>query len=222
MPALGQSLYLQGFRDPFRVVGVASDIDAPYDAALPLRIYLPAQDWSDVLVRTKASPEALSAPLAAALRRSGLTLSPTRVATGTELAEDLLRAPKFRLWIVAGCSVFAALLAVVGLFGVVSYAVRCRRRELAVRQVLGARPGQVLGLVIKAELRAALVGSAAGCLLAALAIRLADVLLEGSPVPHPAVLAASAALMACASLAACLLSSRRALRIEPASSLKAI
>ena len=107
------------------------------------------------------------------------------------------------------------LLAAIGLYGLVSYGVRLRRRELGVRIALGARPGSVIWLVVARELRLGALGVLLGLAGAALASRVvAAYLVRVSPLDAPAFLAAAAVLISAAACAA-YLPARRAASADP-------
>jgi ABC-type antimicrobial peptide transport system permease subunit len=123
-----------------------------------------------------------------------------------------------RLWgVLFGAFALSALaLGAVGIYGVMSQAVGQRTRELGIRVALGARRGQVLGLVLREGMTLAVAGTAAG-LLGALALsRLLSGVLYGISATDPLTLAAMSALLVLVALGACLLPARRATRVDPA------
>jgi putative ABC transport system permease protein len=120
-------------------------------------------------------------------------------------------------------SVFASLalfLAVVGLYGVVAYGVLERRREIAVRMALGARPASVVSLVLGQGLALAGVGVLAGLVLAFAATRLLGKLLFGVSPADPATYAAVAALLVVVALASSFFPARQASRVNPATAFR--
>ena len=114
----------------------------------------------------------------------------------------------------------ATLLAAIGLYGVVAYAVTRRTAEIGVRMALGARPSAVLRMILVEAGRMAAVGIAIGLLAAVGVSRLVASQLYGVNATDPAVFAAAAAVLAAVALAAALVPGWRASRIEPVAALK--
>ncbi len=114
----------------------------------------------------------------------------------------------------------AAMLAVTGIFGMASYSVSKRMRELGLRVALGANRGQVLAAALGRPARLLLFGSGAGLALGAMASRLLAHVVYGATSQDPAVLGGVVACMALLALAATWLPARRALRVDPASLLR--
>jgi ABC-type antimicrobial peptide transport system permease subunit len=134
--------------------------------------------------------------------------------------DESLRRPRFLLGLLGAFALMAALLATIGLFGVLSYAVGQRVPELGLRLAIGASPKDVLALVLGDGLRLAGAGVAVG-LLGALALSrfLTTLLFEVSP-RDPVAFAVTAALVAAVSLAAALQPALRASHIDPARALR--
>lgn len=125
------------------------------------------------------------------------------------------------LTLLVGCfAVFAALLAAVGIYGVLSYAVNQRTREIGIRISLGAGKGQVLGQVLAEGMKLAALGFAIGIAGALAAGRLMSTLLHGVHPNDIAVLVGTTALLAGIALAACYIPARRAARLDPMSALR--
>ena len=109
----------------------------------------------------------------------------------------------------------ALLLAAFGLYGVLSYAVSQRRREIGVRMALGAGRGQVIGLVVGQGGALVAVGIVLGLLAAAAATRIVDSVLFGVAPADPLTFAAVTAVLLGVGFFACWLPARRAARIDP-------
>jgi ABC-type antimicrobial peptide transport system permease subunit len=109
----------------------------------------------------------------------------------------------------------ALILAMVGIYGVMSYGVAQRTNEFGIRMTLGAQRGDMMGLVLKQGLGVAAIGAAVGIAAAVGATRLLSSLLFGVKPGDPiTLLAVSAILLVCA-LVACYLPARRAMRVDP-------
>ncbi|MBA2301343.1 MAG: FtsX-like permease family protein, partial [Acidobacteria bacterium] len=113
----------------------------------------------------------------------------------------------------------ALLLAAVGTYGVLSYAVAERRREIGLRMALGARPGQVVRQFVSVALKLLAAGTAAGVAGTWIAGRAMQAILYQVPALHLATLAVSVGIISAAALAAALAPARRAARISPMTAL---
>ena len=122
--------------------------------------------------------------------------------------------------IVGVFSAAALALAIVGLYGVLSYSVSLRKRELSVRIALGAQASNILGLVVGQGLRIAGIGLTAGLITALLLNRLIEGTLFGVSAADPISFGASVLVLVAAALAACLLPALRATRIDPIRTLR--
>jgi putative ABC transport system permease protein len=182
----------------------------------------PAMPWSPgyLLVRTKGDPAAL----VPAIRREVAAVDPDQAA-GDAMSWDDLRAAslggaRFNAAVMTAFGATALLLALLGVFGIMSYSVKLRRREIGVRLALGARGRDVVRLVVGQGLRLALFGLALG-LTGALALgRVLSGLLFGVRPTDPVTLLAVAALLAAAAIAASYLPARLASRLSPAAVLR--
>ena len=115
----------------------------------------------------------------------------------------------------------ALVLALIGIYGVVSYSVGQRQRELGIRLALGADPRNVIALFLRHSARVALVGTILGVSIALLATRFVSSMLYGVEPSDPATYAAVAALLGAAALAATFIPALRATRVDPTITLRA-
>jgi ABC-type antimicrobial peptide transport system permease subunit len=168
-----------------------------------------------VVVRTSLSPESLALAVRNAVRRIDpeLPVSDLR-SMETRISDSLVtrRSPA----LLAGIfSLIAVLLTAVGTYGVLSYAVTQRRREIGVRMALGARPEQIRNQFLSLALRLLAAGTILGTFGAWLAGQAMRTVLFHVPAFHLATLGAAAGIIGVVSLIACLVPSYRASRISP-------
>ncbi len=207
---------------PWRtIVGIAGDVRHRDVAQAPTpQMYLPQPQFVDgmltLVVRSRTPhPERLAPSLIASLRG----LDPSVPVYAVSTMEDLVRksaAPRvFVMRLLGGFAGIALLIASVGLYGVVAHGVARRRREFGIRTALGARPGDIVRLVLVRGAGTVAAGLGGG-VLAALALTrlLRSVLYEVSP-GDPVALAGAAALLAAVAGAAHWLPARRASRLDP-------
>jgi ABC-type antimicrobial peptide transport system permease subunit len=174
----------------------------------------------DVVVRSATSRPVPFDSIRAALQE----MNPDQVAFDAQTMEEAiarsLAGRHFSTLVFVAFAALALLLATVGVYGVIAYAVGQRTAEIGVRMALGARRGDVLRLVLGRGLKTALTGVAIG-LAAALALsRLMAHLLHGVSATDPLTFAAVAIGLTCVALLASYLPARRAARIEPMAALR--
>jgi hypothetical protein len=202
--------------DLFEVVGVVGDVkDSPRDADLLPAIFFPhaQQTWRTslvVAVRTAVEPRALAAALRDELRALDPDLPLAEVRTLDEVAGGAYAEPRFLSVLLGGFAAVALALAVVGLYGVMSYAVGRRGREMAVRQAMGARAVQLVRLVLAQGMRIVAVGAVLGVAGALAATELLRGLLYGVEPGDPWILCGVVAVLAAVTVAANLVPARRA------------
>lgn len=165
-------------------------------------------------------PRRLAAPAVDALRRLDDALAVSRIETGEQLLDDSVASRRYALSLVAAFAALALALAAVGLYGVLALRVAERRRELGIRQALGARRADLVRLVLGRGLALVAVGLAVGLAAsAALARLLASALYQIHPLDLPTFATVPLALLAAAVLAS-YLPARRAGRVAPAEALR--
>jgi putative ABC transport system permease protein len=133
---------------------------------------------------------------------------------------DSFASRRLQMTLVGVFSAAALVLAVVGLYGVVSYSVSLRKRELSVRIALGAQVPNILGLIVGQGLRIATIGLVVGLLSALLLNQLLEGALFGVSAADPISFGASVLVLVAAALVACLLPALRATRIDPIRTLR--
>ena len=122
---------------------------------------------------------------------------------------------RFELWVLGILGALALVLAAVGMYGVLAYHVTARTREIGIRVALGARPREVVQLVIAQGLRVTMAGIAIGLLISALASRLLTTLLQGVSPTDAVTWSSAVGVWIAVALVACWLPARRATRVEP-------
>ena len=136
------------------------------------------------------------------------------------MVADNAQGQRFLSLLIGSFAALAALLAAIGIYGVLSYAVTQRTREIGIRMALGASRGRVLGGILGEGARLALVGFAAGFAGALAAGRILASLLHEVEPSDPVVLALTAGLLAAVALIACYLPARRAAKLDPMRALR--
>jgi ABC-type antimicrobial peptide transport system permease subunit len=137
------------------------------------------------------------------------------VMTLDERIDSVLARPRFNTALLGAFAAASLLLAALGVYGVLSYSVSSRVREMGVRLALGADGGRVVALVLGEGLRLAALGSALGLLGAFLAGRLVQGLVAGASASEPGIAAACVLMMLAVAAAAAWLPARRAGAVDP-------
>ncbi len=123
--------------------------------------------------------------------------------------------PRFQTFLLAFFGALGFLLALVGIYGVISYSVTQRTREIGIRMALGAEPGSVMRLILQHGLNLAAVGVAIGVAASLGLTRLMSSLLFGVSATDPLTFAGVAVLLIAVSVAACYVPARRAMKVDP-------
>jgi putative ABC transport system permease protein len=202
------------------VVGVVGDVHhEELAAATDPEIYWSyAQrpvDSATLVLRAAADPLGLAAPLRAAIAEIDPALAASEIRTLERIVEDSVARPRFNSLLIGLFAGLALVLAVIGVYGVISYTVTQRQREIGIRLALGARRGGILGLVLKAGMALVLFGLGLGLVAAVFTSRLLrSMMFEVSPV-DPSTFAGVALLLGLVGAAACLIPALRATRVDP-------
>jgi len=174
-----------------------------------------------IVVRSSGNPAALAPPLKRILAGLDPNVAPAQVETMEAVVSNSVARPRLVAVLLSSFALLAAVLAMVGITGVLSYAVTQRRREIGIRMALGARRGQVIGFIARQGLVATGLGLALGAIAAISASQaLRSLLFEVGP-RDLAVFGSSIGMLGLISLAAVALPARRAARIEPVETLRA-
>ncbi|HEY9283762.1 MAG TPA: FtsX-like permease family protein, partial [Pyrinomonadaceae bacterium] len=214
---------------PWRtIVGVVADVrQMGADAPVRAEAYIPQRQAGahpfhaprDLVVRAAADPLGLAAAVREAIREADpgqpITIRTMDELLGRETAERRLGAT-----LVLSFAALALLLAALGIYGVLAYFVTQHVPEIGVRLALGARPADILALVLRRGMSLAFIGLAAGLLAAYALTRLMAGMLFGVSATDPLTYAAVALVIAAVALAACLIPARRAMKIDPMEALR--
>jgi len=206
---------------PREIVGVVSDVKiSRLDEETGYQIYVPhAQDagWGvmSLAVRTKGKPEALTSPVRGAI----LSIDKNQPAYDIKTMDDVFSASvaKTRLvMLLFGVfSMFALLLASIGIYGVIAYSVAQRTHEIGIRLALGAQTRDVLRMIITQGMILALIGAGLGLAGAFAATRVMRRLLYGVSPTDPLIFVGVSLLLTVVALLACYIPARRATKVDP-------
>jgi putative ABC transport system permease protein len=209
------------------VVGLVEDV-RQYSVggrSLP-QVYLPygqrETSWapSELVIRTTLPPADAFAAVRTAVRELDPNQPVTAMATMEGVLDQTLQRPRFTAVLIGAFACLALLLAVVGIYGVISYAVSQRSREIGVRVALGAQRADVLRLIGGEGLWFVLAGLVAGLAAAPLLTRSLQGMLFGVEPLDPATYAAASAIMLVTALAANVIPTIRATSVDPAAVLR--
>jgi len=206
------------------IVGVVADVkNGSLNQPVAPLVYAPfhqhrREGWSNSLslaVQTETAPETLTAAIRGQVRALDQDQPVSGVRTVGELLDRTLSEAKFNLLLLGLFAVLALVLAAIGVYGVMSYAVTQRTREIGVRMALGAQPRTVLRLVIGQGMALVSVGVVIGVAAAWALTRLMATMLFEVRATDPATFALIALLLALVALAACWIPARRAAKVDP-------
>jgi predicted permease len=190
----------------------------------PLAVYTPLGqarpgNQPQMVIRAAVDPASLAAPVRRTIEGMGHEY-PLRIQTLREREDWALMQERLIGTLSSFFSGFALLLACVGLYGLVSYSVKSRTGEMGIRMALGAKPGSVLGLVIRESLTLVAVGILIGLPVAFAASRLVSKWLFGLSPADPLSMVAGASVLLAVALLASYVPARRAARIDPMEALR--
>ena len=169
----------------------------------------------NLAVRTNVDPKSTVAAIQSAIREVDKDQPVYQIQTIDELMRDSIGTRRFALTILILFAVLALVLAVSGIYGVISYSVTQRTQEIGIRMALGARGGDVLRLVLAQFMRLALIGVALGLIGAYAATRLMTSLLFGVTATDLTTFVLVPLVLLVVALVACLIPARRATRVDP-------
>ena len=206
------------------IVGVVADIHDVSIASNPgPMMYVPFAQvpfWgSEVVVRSNLSAAEIAAAIRTETHNIDKDLPVTEIESFPQAMHASVAEPRFRTLLLGLFSAIALLLAAIGIFGVISFSVSLRTREIGVRMALGATPTSIRRLVIAESAKLVLFGLAAGIPAALILTHFLSALLFGVTPTDPLTFIGVALLLMLVALAAAYLPARRAIRIDPMVSL---
>ena len=206
---------------PWRtIVGVVSDVSQySLDQKPPMQFYVPHEQFptsfNTIVVKTTNKPEEMTAAVRGAILSVDSEQAVYNVATLEELQSNSILLRSFFMLLLITFSVLALVLAVVGIYGVMSYAVTQRTQEIGIRMALGAGAGDVLKLILRNGLALTAGGVVIGLAGAFVLTRLLAVLLFGVQPTDALTFAIVSLTLVAAAVVACYLPARRAARVDP-------
>ena len=233
---VGKRIQINRFEQLAEIVGVVGHVrqwglDADDRQTLRSEVYIPCMQMPDAFIAMAPSGSTVivrsdhaAAGLAEAVRRRSAEMSSQQVIFGVQTMESLisqsLASRQFSMILLAVFASLALLLASVGIYGVISYVVTQRAPEIGLRMALGARPLDILQLILGSGGKLAVAGIVAGVFAALGLTRLMASLLYGVSAVDPATFAGVAMLLMIVALTACYIPARRATKVDPAVTLR--
>ena len=173
------------------------------------------------VIRTSVPSATLIQPTLTVIRDIDPDQPVRDIRTMVEVVDETLTPQRFSAQVLGAFAVVALVLSAVGIYSVLSYIVRGRSREIAIRRTLGAHASEILRLVLVEGMTPTVVGIAVGTIAALGLTRVLDRLVLGVNAPDWLTFAVVAITLACAALAASLVPAYRALRLDPVKVLRA-
>ena len=226
---VGQRLSFQGQEGPwYEIVGVVGDtrqegLDEPMQGTM----YAPYTQntwnwmrWMTLVLRMETEPMSLAAAVRREVREMDPELPVLQVRTLEDQVADSVADRKFSLILLGSFAAIALVLAAVGIYGVMAYAVSQRTREIGLRMALGARMGEVVALVMRQGMRLVIIGIALGVAGALVLTRLMESLLFGVTATDPLTFVGVPLVLAAVAFLANLIPALRASRVDPITALR--
>jgi putative ABC transport system permease protein len=221
---IGQRISFDGQRF-FTIVGIVADTrqegvdETPYPQAYVPRAQLPTRGLL-IVMRTAGDPAAAIPALRGVVRTMNSDIALSDVQPMSEVVASTIAQPRINTVVLSVFAGIALLLAAIGIYGVTSFAVSQRTREIGVRMALGAQQRSVLSLVVRQGMIPVLAGLVVGLLAAFAATRVMQNLLFEVQPTDPTTFAAITVLLGAVALAASVIPAWRAARVDPVEALR--
>jgi predicted permease len=209
------------------IVGIVGDVrQLGLDSDPPGMIYVPHRVmpmWNNfaVMLRTTLPPETIARSAREQIRQMDPALPVYNVRTMEEVLSGSVAPTRMSMFLLAAFGALALIMAAVGVYGVLSYTVMERQREMGIRMALGAEPSGLRTLMLQHGMRQAVLGLAIGIAGAIALTRVMQTLLFGVTPTDPLTFGAVIALLTGVSGLACYVPARRATKVDPAAVLRA-
>jgi predicted permease len=222
---LGRSILTagpNGVTDPCQIIGVARDtriasLAAPPQPAFYFAAYV---DTDNLIVHTQGNPLSYADAVKRAVAETAPDQPVANLRTMDQVVSSSLSRLSFAVVLLSTFSIIGAVLAALGLYGVMAYSVSQRTQEIGVRMALGAPPRSIFVLFLWKGLLVTATGLAAGSLVAISATRLMESLLFGVAPTDPVSFALSALALVAVAALACFIPAYRATRVDPLTALR--
>ena len=216
--------FTRGNNEWFEVIGVAGDVRAEADQAPVAMMYRGYWDWMPyrtvLVARAAGAPQSIAGALRAAIHAADPNVPAPPMRTMSEVFDASVGTRRFQMLLAGGFALMALLVASFGIYAVVSYSVARRTSELGIRAALGARAGDLYGLILWQGMAPVFIGLLAAAAAAVAFGRVLSSLLYEVDGRDPLTIALVAALLGLVSLAACLIPARRAGTLDPLDALR--
>jgi putative ABC transport system permease protein len=223
---IGQSLNVcWTVKNPAQIVGVVADArqtelqTAPKPTIFVDNLQAPMY-FANLVIRAKGDPTRMTRAIEAAIHRVDPDQALTHIETMDQVFSDSVAQPRLQLVLLSIFGGIAALLAMVGIYGVVAYSVAQRTREIGIRVALGAQQTDVRRMVLREGALLAIAGAGIGSIGALAVTRVLRTLLFETPTADPATLGFVVAVVVLVVLLATLVPARRAAQVDPVTALR--
>jgi putative ABC transport system permease protein len=210
---------------PDEIIGVVADVKLhDFETEVVPTIYWPHHRWpfgfAAILVRTAVDPMSLNSAVTREIHSLDPELSIADVRMMDQVLWSSVARPRFYMLLLTIFAGVALFLAIIGIYGVMSYAVTQRKHEIGVRMALGAQTRDVLGLIIKQGMAMTLIGVSIGLIGSFALTRFLSVLLYGVKPTDPVTFVGVTLILSTVALLACFIPAMRATRVDPMVSLR--
>jgi putative ABC transport system permease protein len=224
--ALGKRLTITyGKPTPRVVVGVVGDVKhLRLDEGPKPEMYVPSSQnpwpFMTLVMRTTVPPSSIVQSVRERVWSVDKNQPVDKILTADQILYEAVAQPRLYALLLGVFAAVAFILSAVGIYGVMSYLVSQRTHEIGVRMALGARPGDILKLVVRQGMTNVVIGVACGLILSLIVTRVLSSLLYGISATDPNTFIGVPLLLALVALLACLLPARRATKIDPTIALR--